>query len=381
MPKISIIGTGFVADLYMRSLETFSDIQILKVFDRDPERLKAFASFWKVEAAKSIEDLIAADSENTREIPDLILNLTNPGSHYEVSKQCLQAGRNVYSEKPLATSMEQAYKLHALARANKLLLTSAPCSFLSETAQTLWLAIRQNRIGKPLLVYAELDDDFISQAPYKKWRSESGAPWPYRDEFLVGCTLEHAGYYLTWLIMIFGSVEKVIAASAELVKNKLEAGVKTAPDFSTATLFFRSGVVARLTCGIIAPHDHGLRVIGEQGLLEVDECWNNSAPVKFRKRFVVRRRLITHPLGQKIKLNGKTHPKVPRRGAASMNFALGPVEVLEAIREGRDPRASADFALHLNEVTLAIQNALDTAGVQIMKTACPEQPPMPWAKE
>ncbi len=379
MAKISIIGTGFVSDLYMRSLETFPNIKVLKVFDRNSARLNAFSNFWDVTPAHSIDELLAT-SENADEVPDLILNLTNPGSHYEVSKQCLEAGRNVYSEKPLAIKMEEAYELHAIAKKNNLMLASAPCSYLSEVAQTLWLAVRQKLIGQPLLVYAELDDDFITQAPYKKWVSESGAPWPYRDEFMVGCTLEHAGYYLSWLMMMFGSVEKVVAASAELVKNKLPDVEKTAPDYSTATLFFECGVVARITCGIIAPHNHGLRVIGDQGVLEVNESWNNSANVKLRKRYVIRRKLFNGIFARRIKLKGKTHPKVTRRGAAAMNFALGPAEVLAAIQEGRKTIDSADFALHLNEVTLSIQNSLDTAGVQIMKTKCPKQIPMPWAK-
>ncbi len=378
MSNISIIGTGFVADLYMRSLQTFPDIKILKAFDQDSQRLDAFAKFWGVTKAASIDELLAKSGDHG-DAPDLVLNLTNPGSHFAVSKACLEAGRHVYSEKPLAVKMADAFALHQIATEKNLILASAPCSYLSEAAQTLWLAVRQNRIGKPLLVYAELDDDFITQAPYRKWLSESGAPWPYRDEFKVGCTLEHAGYYLTWLIMIFGSVEKVVAASAELVKSKLPECANTAPDFSCATLFFKSGVVARLTCGIIAPHNHSLRIYGENGILEVDECWNNNAKVKLRKRFTVRRRLINSPLTTRIKLAKSTHPKVGRRGAASMNFALGPAEILQAISDGRDCRASADFALHLNEVTLAIQNAKDETGVQTMKTTCSQPLPMPWA--
>ncbi len=376
--KISIIGTGFVADLYMRSLETFPNIKLLKVFDIDAQRLNDFSNFWKVTPAKNLEDLLAINA-SADEKPDLILNLTNPGAHFVVSKACLDAGINVYSEKPLATKMEDAYVLHALAKQKNLILTSAPCSYLSEVAQTLWRAVRDSAIGQPLLVYAELDDDFITQAPYQKWMSESGAPWPYRDEFLVGCTLEHAGYYLTWLMMMFGSVKKVIAASAELIKNKLADLPQSAPDFSTATLFFENGMVARITCGIVAPHNHGLRVIGEQGVLEVNESWNNAAKVKVRKRYVIRRKLMNSPFARRFKLNGPTHPKVPRRGAAAMNFALGPAEVLAALQDGRDKTYLADFALHLNEVTLAIQNSLESEGVQIMKTQCPTLKPMPWA--
>lgn len=378
MANISIIGTGFVADLYMRSLQTFPEIKILKVFDEDNIRLKAFSDFWKVPAAGSIEEIVVTDGKN--EVPDLILNLTNPSSHFKVSKQCLEANRNVYSEKPLATKMEDAFTLHEIAKTKNLILASAPCSYLSEVAQTIWLGVREQMIGQPLLVYAELDDDFITQAPYRKWLSESGAPWPYRDEFMVGCTLEHAGYYLTWLMMIFGSVKKVVAASAELVKNKLPDLEKSAPDYATATLFFESGMVARITCSIIGPHNHSLRVIGDEGILEVNESWNNNAKVKVRKRHVIRRKLINSPFAKTIKIKGKTHPKVPRRGAAAMNFALGPAEILGDILAGSQVHHYADFALHLNEVTLAMQNSLDTEGVQLMKTKCPNLLPKSWAK-
>jgi predicted dehydrogenase len=232
-------------------------------------------------------------------------------------------------------------------------------------------------MGIPRLVYAELDDDFIPQSPYKSWISESGAPWPYDDEFQVGCTLEHAGYYLTWLIGAFGAVERVVAASADLLPSKEVTG-KSAPDFSVGVLFFRSGVVARITCSIIARHAHGLRIVGDEGQLEVNECWDNSAPVRVRKRLTLRRRLLHHPFPSRIKFAGNTHPKVKRSGSAEMNFALGPVDVLEAIESGREPRLGGNFALHMNEVTLALQNAGCDKPLSIMRTSCDPPELMPW---
>ena len=371
--RIGIVGTGFVADLYMRSLETFSKLRVVKAYDIDQARLTAFCVHWGVAAARSLDDLLDASPES----PDLILNLTNPGSHFEVSRACLEAGKHVYSEKPLATNMDDARLLCSLAEAKGLMLSSAPCSVLSEAAQTLWLAVRRNEIGKVRLIYAELDDDFVPQAPYRRWLSVSGAPWPYRDEFIVGCTLEHAGYYVAWLIAIFGTVDKVVAASANLIEDKLDNGANTAPDFSCATLFFKSGVVARLTCSIVAPHNHAIRIIGDTGVLEVDECWNNEAAVRVRRRYVFRRRLINSPLAKRIKIKGGTHPKVGRWGAAAMNFALGPMDMLAALQESRPSRLSAGFALHLTEVALAMQNA---NGVQFMQTLCPAIEPMPWAR-
>lgn len=374
MGTLAIVGTGFVADLYMRSLKTFPELKVIGAFDTDRPRLERFCSYWNIPAGISLDDLLSRQ----RETIDLVLNLTNPGSHFSVSKQCLEAGKPVYSEKPLATDMAQALELHALAKSKGLFLASAPCSVLSKTAQTAWHALRSGEIGKPLLAYAELDDDFVPQAPYKKWMSESGAPWPYRDEFKVGCTLEHAGYYLTWLMAMFGSVKTVVSCAAEIVPDKLAEAC--APDYSSATLIFESGMVVRLTSSIVAQHDHSLRIFGERGTLEISECWNNNAAVHIRRRHVIRRRLFNSPLTRRVALPEPTHPMVGRWGAASMNFALGPAEVIAAIKEKRPSRLGADFALHLNEVTLAIQNAGSSTGAQTMTTACPAIDPMPWAK-
>jgi len=373
---IAIIGTGFVADLYMRSLATFPGIEVVGAFDIDAGRRKVFCDYWKVTPAQELGALLSGAGA----APQLVLNLTNPHAHYEVTKSALEAGRHVYSEKPLASEMTGAYALHKMAKEKGLMLASAPCSWLGVAAQTVWKAISNGEIGTPRLVYAELDDDFVSKAPYEKWLSETGAPWPAKDEFETGCTLEHAGYYLTWLMALFGPVEKVVAASATLVPDKLPDGASGAPDFSTATLFFKTGMAARLTCSIIAPHDHRMRIIGDDGVLEIDECWNNDAPVRIRRRHVIRRKLINSPVAKRTKISGETHPKVGRWGAAAMNFALGPAEMLAAMNGPRQTSLSADFALHLNEVTLAIQNAGEDRGAQKMSTSFAPVAPASWAQ-
>ena len=374
MSMVALIGCGFVADLYMRSLASFPHVRVLGAHDRDHARMAAFCAHWKIPALPGMDDLFAGMPRD-----GVILNLTNPGQHHAVNRACLEAGFHVWSEKPLAVTMEQARDLHDLAIARGLQLASAPCSVLGEAAQTMAHAVRAGVAGTARLVYAELDDGYVPQAPLEAWISESGAPWPYVDEFRVGCTLEHAGYYLSWLIAIFGPVRTVVAASAGVIPDK-RGVADAAPDVSVATLFFHSGMVARLTCSIVAPHDHRIRVIGEDGVLEMAQAWDNAAPLKYRRRLRVRRRLLEHPIARRIRLKGPTHPMLGRRGSASMNFALGPVEMLEAIAQGRPCRLGGDYALHLNEVTLAIQNAGETTGAQTMQSSCGMMEPMPWAR-
>ncbi|EPX82313.1 Gfo/Idh/MocA family protein [Salipiger mucosus] len=358
MKQVSLLGCGFVADLYMRSLQVMPGITVAAVHDRDADRLREFCAHWGLTACDTFEEFLAAAPAG-----GLILNLTNPAAHYALNLACLEAGHHVYSEKPLALEMDEARALHALATERGLMLASAPCSVLGEAAQTLGQALRRGIAGTPRAIYAELDDGFIPQAPHADWFSESGAPWPAGDEFRTGCTLEHAGYYLAWLIAWFGSVRTVVAASADTGADKGVAG-PVAPDLAVATLFFEDGPVTRLTCSIVAPHDHSIRIVGDKGVLSCGAAWDNAAKVRFARRLTLRRRLMEHPFPRRLRLAKPTHPKVKRWGAAAMNFMLGPSELLDALDEGRPCRLSSDFALHLTEVTLAIQNAGEDAGAQ-----------------
>ncbi|MES2498866.1 MAG: Gfo/Idh/MocA family oxidoreductase [Pseudomonadota bacterium] len=366
--RIAIVGTGYVADLYMPSLRSFPGLEVVGAWDIDSGRLAAFARHWAIDAATGFADLISRG-------PDIVLNLTNPQAHAAVTRAALDAGRHVWSEKPLALDLDEAEALVVLAAAKGLHLASAPCSLLGRAAQTAWAAIRDGRIGTPRLVYAELDDDFLPAAPHGRWRSASGAPWPAADEFRTGCTLEHAGYYLSWLMAMFGPVRRVVGGSARLLDPNQTGADHDTPDYASATLHF-DAMVARLTCSIVARHDHRLRVFGDSGVLEIDEAWANGARVRIRRRHVIRRRLVNSPFAFAVRAPGARHPMVGRRGAASMNFALGVAEMALVIAEGRAPRLAGDFALHLTEVALAMQ----AGGDHRPRTSFAPIAPMDWGE-
>jgi predicted dehydrogenase len=373
--RIAIVGCGFVADYYLTTLVNYPELKLTGVFDRDKERTESFSKYHSVFAYNSFEEIL--EDKNV----DLVLNLTNPRNHFDISLACLEANKHVYSEKPLSMDLEEAEKLVAIAEQKGLYLSSAPCSLLGETAQTLWKAIREEVVGKTYLVYAEMDDGLIHKMPYKYWLSQSGRPWPYKDEFEVGCTLEHAGYYLTWLPAFFGRAESVTAFSSCLVKDK-ETEIpldSNAPDFSVACIKFESGIVARLTCGIIAPHDHSLQIFGDRGILGTEDSWFYTSPVYTKRLFNIRRKAIVSPIKEKYPLVGKKQ-KYGYKGAQQMDFARGVAEMASAIKEQRPCRLSARYSLHVNEIVLAIQNAFETSSTHIVKSSFEPIEPMPWAK-
>jgi predicted dehydrogenase len=373
--NIAIVGCGFVADYYLATLVAYPELKLIAVTDRDSERAARFSAFHKVAKYGSLDELWNDDRV------ELVLNLTNPKSHYEVSRASLEADKHVYSEKPLAMELDQAKVLVELAEARGLGLSSAPCSLLGETAQTLWKALRQQQVGPVRLVYAEMDDGMVYKMPYRHWKSASGIPWPAKDEFEVGCTFEHAGYYLTWLPAFFGPALRVTAFSSCLVADKLtdEPLEHNAADFSVACITFASGVVARLTCSIIAPHDHTLRIFGDQGILSTQDCWYYRSPVLIQRPMTIRRKTFMSPWKTQFRLVGSSGGRYRYRGSQQMDFARGVAELAASIRERRPCRLSERYSLHTNELVIAIDHARETGSAYAMTTTFDPIEPMPWA--
>lgn len=387
--NIAVIGCGYVADHYLETLERHPNLTLLGVCDLERKRAEILADHYGVDIYASAEDIFSDPRVQ------IVVCLTEPQQHYAINKAALLAGKHVYSEKPLSTVFSEAQELVALAQERGLMISGAPCSILSEAAQTLWKAILDGSVGDVRVVYAELDDNPIDLMKPEDWSNERGIPWPYLNEYMTGCTLEHAGYYLTWLAALFGPAESITAFSACVAPDKTDLPLDPAdtPDFSVACIQFRSGVVARLTCSIVAPYDHRLRIIGNRGMLSVDECWHYGTPVYFERFSQVSlnaRKLRTiresSPLQTVFGVGGSSVPlavdaasQLPKRWQeirsgertvarsliktvskhelVAMDFFRGVAHMATALEQGEEPLINADFLLHVNEMALAIQAA------------------------
>ena len=374
--RIAIVGCGFVADLYMETLRGHADLELVGAWDRDPVRLALFCRTYDVPAYPSFEALLEDAGVAT------VLNLTNPHSHYAVSRACLDAGKHVYSEKPLAMDVDEAAELVERAHARGLRLSAAPSRLLGRPAQTAWKLLREGAIGRPHLVYAEMDDGLLHRMAVRRWRGRSGAPWPHEDELRVGNTLEHAGYVLTWLAAMFGPAVRVTAFGARAVAEKhLDVPLhEQAADVAFAGIEYASGMVARLTCSIVASHDHSLRVFGEDGILSVDDVWKPESPVRLRRRLVFRGRTMESPVARTQGLLGDAEAVRLSKGRRKVDFCLGPVELARALREGRPSRLSAELAMHVAELSLAITQAVDGEARVAIRSRFDPIEPMPWAR-
>ena len=378
--RIAVIGCGYVANFYLKTVSLYPELELAGLMDRDAQRAEKLAAHYSTRVYRTLDEVL--DDPRV----ELVVNLTNPGSHFEISKASLQAGKHVYSEKPLALSFSQAAELVELAESRGLLIASAPSRILAETAQTMWKALRENVVGDAYLTYAEMDDGLVHRMAYDKWVNEHGTPWPYQNEFETGCTLEHAGYSITLLTAFFGPVQTVTAFSSVCVPDKAPEvpADRSAPDFSVGCLKFASGMVARLTCSIVAPVDHSIRVFGSDGILCTDDIWKPRAPVYTKRSVKIRRRTVSLPWKSHYPMVGPpsalARAQVRSLGGKKVDYCLGIVEMAQAIEEGRPCRLSARYCLHNNEVVLAIQNALDTGAPYNVTTSFDPPDPMPWAK-
>lgn len=365
MTKIAFVGTGFVADYYMTTLANHPDLTLAGAWDRDGDRLGRFCDFHGVKRYADLSALMA-DQGTT-----IIVNLTTPESHFTINKSALQAGKHVYCEKPLAMEREEAEELVELAEANRLTLCAAPANALSDAFEAVSTHLAMGRIGRPRLVYAEMEDGPVFRANWRDWKSRSGAPWPGVHEFEVGCTLEHVGYGLSWLVGLFGPVRHLTSFSVLTFPNKGPGthDLQLAPDFSVGCLTFESGVVARITCGLAAPRDRSFSAMGDRGTLVLRDLWDNRSPIHiaaddnrtFIQKLVNR---IEHGIGRTLPFRLTTGPAVPYAKPArsehlpdypsKIDFMRGIAEQARAIGEGRKPFFSGRVSLHLTELALAL---------------------------
>lgn len=394
--NVAILGCGFVADMYLATRAGYPELNFVGAYDCDPQRLAAFSQLHRLQAYETFEHLL------NDETVELVLNLTNPRSHYETTRACLLAGKHVYSEKPLAMDSIEAGQLVELARTQQLSLSTAPCSLLSEAAQTLWKGIHEGVVGPIRLVYAAFDDGMVHRLDPTRWTSSSGARWPAQDEYEVGCTYEHAGYVLTWLGAFFGPARRVHAYASTRIPDKGLPVEQMAPDFTVGCIEYDNDIVARVTCGIVAPVDKSISIIGEQGTLSTKYVRNDGSPVYFERTpyhrtwHAITSRLdnlrirVEHLLRLPFSISGlKIERKYPYArqpkfkaayGNKPVDFLRGPAEQVAALQESRPCRLSAEFGAHLVELIETLQHPERYPTPRTLTTTFPPIQPLEWKK-
>ena len=179
--RAAVIGCGAISDIYLTNLKTrFSTVEVVCCCALHPEHAAAKAAQYGIES-RTYQQILTDDSIQ------LILLLTPASTHYALIREALLAGKHVYTEKTMSTSLEEAEELLALARRNGLYLGSAPDTFLGAVLQDARCAIDSGAIGQVtgFCVYANRNLDALA-SKYLFLRLPGG-----------GICFDYGVYYLT----------------------------------------------------------------------------------------------------------------------------------------------------------------------------------------
>ncbi|MCF7940045.1 MAG: Gfo/Idh/MocA family oxidoreductase [Spirochaetia bacterium] len=237
--KTGIIGCGTISTIYAENARDFDHIQIVACADMNMHSAEDLCMRTGVGTAVSVEDLL-----DDPEI-GLVINLTPPAVHAVLSKRILQAGKHLYSEKPLALDTDSARELIDIADASSLAVGCAPDTFLGSSIQKAKRIIGSGGIGTPVAFTAAM-----TTPGHERWH-------PNPDFYYQsggGPLWDMGPYYLSALIACLGPVAAVTAttitsAARRVIATGPRAGEVLAVEVPTtieAVLTFCNGVIGTL---------------------------------------------------------------------------------------------------------------------------------------
>ena len=203
--RIGLVGCGNVSDIYLQNAPRFRDIVITACADLNADVANRQAGRYAIDA-RTVTDVLKNDDI------DIVLNLTIPEAHAEVSLQAIEAGKHVYSEKPLASAVPDGVAIVAAAKAKGLQVGAAPDTVLGAGVQEARALIDAGAIGKPLTGLAA-----IMTRGMEHWHPNPG--FFFRPG--AGPVFDMGPYFLSTLVNLLGPIASVQATGQIGFKDRL----------------------------------------------------------------------------------------------------------------------------------------------------------------
>ncbi|WP_159502206.1 Gfo/Idh/MocA family protein [Microbacterium sp. 18062] len=343
---IGFIGTGMISDTYLENLTRFPDVRVVILGDLDVERAAAQASKHAVPAWGTSTDVL------THPDVEIVVNLTIPAVHAEVSSAAIAAGKHVWVEKPISVDRASGQALIARARAAGLRVGVAPDTVLGPGVQTVRRAIARGEIGTPIAAQTVMQH----QGP--------DVFHPNPDFFFArgaGPLLDMGPYYVTALVGLFGPVARVAAfgtrgRTTRTVQVGPRAGTEFPVDVPThvsAIIEFERGGVAQSLFSFDSrlPRVGYVEITGTEGTLLAPD------PNMFDGEISLTRASTFGPGGIDTEW-----VDVPLSGALA-GRGLGVLDMARAIRTGQPHAATAELGYHVLDTLTAIEEAAARADV------------------
>ena len=351
--RVGIVGCGVISRAYIVNAAAFDTFEIVACADLDASRAEATAAEFALEPV-TVEELLHSDSI------DVVLNLTPPAAHAPVTRAALDAGKHVYTEKPLGTTVSEASELGELAESRGLRLGCAPDIFLSGVYQKARSLLDEGAIGEPLAVSAAM-----LSGGQETWHPDPDIF--FRDG--AGPLLDMGPYYVTAIVSLLGPVRRVAGFASTFVRERtIEIGPRRGERFTAETpthissmLELASGATAMLVATFESPGHYAstMLVHGSDGELALPDPNGFDGLIQIRRRRGDWERV-----------------SYASRGAADAR-GLGVHDMVEAIAEERAHRTTAQLATHVVDVARSILEACDTGSAIVIRSTAERPDAMP----
>lgn len=329
---IGIVGCGNIAGPYAKSIALHDEIRLVAACDVDGARATAFAAEHGGRVHDSLEALLADPDV------EIVVNLTVHHVHYAVTRQALEAGKHVYSEKPMAMESHEARELVELAAARGLRLACAPATFLGEAQQTAGAIIASGRLGTVRAVYAD-----VNWGRIERWHP---APIPFYD---VGVLVDVGVYPLTLTTAFLGPAVAIEARGWDLLPERVTTSGEHyrigSPDLIVATVELAGGPIIRLTGSFYVG-----RPSRQLGLLEYHGDDASLALGSFQDFHAT---VEIGPMGGAYEAVATV--REPYQGIA---WGRGVADLASAIAEGRRQRVTGEHAAHVVDILSAARQSM-----------------------
>ncbi len=355
MTRIGFVGVGAISGIYLENITNrFKDIEIIGVCDLIRERAENAVKKYNIPKLYNDMYELFADPD-----VDIVLNITRPYEHYEVTKAALLAGKPVYSEKPLGATWEEGLELVKLAEERGLWIAGAPDTYMGAGIQTCRKLTDEGAIGDVVGATA-----FMTCHGHESWHPDP----EFYYKFGGGPMLDMGPYYVTALVNLMGGVKRVggmistpfATRTCTCPQHDGEVITVDVPTSYYGVMEFESGAVASILTSfdIYGAKLPIIEIYGSKGTLRVPDPNCFGGPVV----------LHTPEQGDvEIPLTFD-YPENSR--------ALGLAEMASALKAGRRPRASYKQTLHVLEVLTGFERAAKSGGYLELTTAYEREAPM-----
>lgn len=277
---------------------------------------------------------------------DAILNLTPVPFHREITAAALDAGLHIYSEKPLADSVEDARALIAKAKERDRLLLCAPAVMATDRFRWLREVLAAGRIGRPTLATGQI----AGMGP-AAWRAYIGDPAVFYGPG-VGPLIDQGVYILHGITGLLGPARRVQAfGGIAIPKRTMLVGPRAGQTVDMAIndhmllhLDFGANTFAQILSSYAVARSKApeMEVHGADGSISITDWYNAKGRVDIFLR-------DDTPLGMEGWMPGVAPPST---GGTNSLIATGGTHFVACLADGAEPLLTAEHACHVLEIIL-----------------------------